>query len=125
MHYWLISIWNWPLRVIAADPSTDPFSQYSALGVAGIACAVFAYAWRDTAKQRDKAQSERDKAFESLQQLVPLLLDLKHSVDEATDAAIAQATATSALVDATRGMPDQQTWYKLIEIASRSSRRTQ
>lgn len=122
----VISLWNWPIRVVAVDSgsSIDPLSQYSALGVAGVAVACFAYAWRDAAKQRDKAQAERDKAFDSLQQLVPLLVDLKHSVDAAAGAATAQAKATSDLVDATKGMPDQQTWYRLIDIANRGSRRT-
>jgi hypothetical protein len=121
----IISLWNWPLRAIAVDGATDPFSPYSALGVAGVACGVFGVMWRDASKQRDKAQTERDKAFETLQQLVPLMHDLTRSVDGATAAATAQAKATADLVEATRGMPDQQTWYKLIDIASRSARRTQ
>jgi hypothetical protein len=121
----IISLWDWPLRAIAVDGATDPFSPYSALGVGGAICGVFGLAWRDAAKQRDKAQTERDKAFDTLQQLVPLLHDLTRSVDGATAAATAQAKATSDLVDATKGMPDQQTWYKLIDIASRSVRRPQ
>lgn len=126
MHTWIVSLWDWPLRaVVAADGvATDPFSQFSTLGVAGVACLAFGMAWRNAEKRLDRALNDRDQATRALQELIPVLSDMKNSVDKASDAGHAQARATEALVDGMKGMPDQQTWYKLIDIANRASRRT-
>lgn len=121
----VISLWNWPLRLLAVDTaSADPLSQFSTLGVAGVACVAFGIAWRNAEKRLDRALDERNQATKALQDLIPVLSEMKNAVDRATEAGNAQAQATQALVDATKGMPDQQTWYRLIDIANRSPRRT-
>jgi hypothetical protein len=116
MHSLIISLWTGPLRQVAVEATGDPFAQFSTLGIAGVACVAFYMAWRSSEKQRDRALDERNQATDALQKVIPILTELKISVDRATDAGNAQAEATKTLAEATKGMPDQQTWFRLLEV---------
>lgn len=121
----IVSLWNWPIRLLAADgAAADPFGQFAPLGVAGVACAAFAWAWKDASEQRNKAQERERLANESLQKLIPVLIEMRVAVEKATDAGLAQAHASEALAEATKGMPNQETWYRLIDAANKTPRRT-
>ena len=97
-----------PLLAQTVD-SPDPASLFTSLGVGGVV-AVVLYLWqRDTAKQRDRA-------VQIVEQLAPLIADVRNAVQISNEAHKAAAHAAQSMSEALSRVPSNETLTR-VKIA--------
>lgn len=117
----IISLWTGLLQQTTSGTGggIDPVGTFAPLGVAAAACLAFYLAWKSSERKADQERADRIKADDTLKQLIPVMVEMRLSLEKATGAGIAQAEATKAMVEAMKGMPDRETWYRLLDLVNR------
>lgn len=83
------------------DGGSDPVSLFTSLGVGGVV-AIVLYLWqRDTAKQRDRAVTV-------VEQLAPLIAEVRTAVQLSNDAHRASAAAAHAMSESLARVPTDE-----------------
>lgn len=84
----------------------DPISLFTSLGVGGVV-AVVLYMWqRDTAKQRDRA-------VQVVEQLAPLIAEVRTAVQLSNEAHKASASAAKAVSESLQRVPSDEVLVRL------------
>jgi hypothetical protein len=103
-----------PLVAQTTD-SGDPVSLFTSLGVGGVV-AVVLYLWqRDTAKQRDRAVSV-------VEQLAPLIAEVRTAVQLSNEAHRASASAAQSMSESLARVPSDEVLTRLRVALERVER---